>query len=446
MALTLRVLSGPAAGHVHTLAGPGTAMIGRSSRCGLMLPSGADGDLRVSHTHALVEYNPPTCRVYDLNSRNGTKVDDGPVSVVAELAAACVLTVGNTRIAVELTPTADDTGTFIPAVADTFDAKTVLPQRRPDPPPRPAPVPPSKRRLCRACKRVLPLPGGVLCGGCEAAADALPQVVPGYRLVKELGRGGMGVVYLAVREADSTRVAVKTILAAETATPAQVAKFLREADIVRQLRHPYIARFRDSGVVAGGAFLAMDYVHGLDLRKVIARVGPLSVPNAVRAARQALSGLAYAHAKGFIHRDVKPSNLLLGVKPQSITLLDFGLARAYDESRMSGMSLPGEVGGTAGFLAPEQIVAYREAKPAADQYSLAATLYYLLSDKYPYDTRGRLEAVLARILAEDPIPLATRRADIPVRLAAVIHKAMSRDPADRFASAADFRAALEPFA
>ncbi len=440
MPLTLRVLTGPAAGTAHTLAGPGTVLVGRSARCGLMLPSGPTGDLRVSHAHALVEYNPPACRVYDVASRNGTRVN-GTVTAAADLKDGDVLTVGATKIQAEVRSADPQTAEHLPRPESVFAAATVRPQRPA------APSTPTKRAACAACRKAAPVRGAVMCAGCESSAGALDQTVPGYRLVKEIGRGGMGVVYLAVRAADGRRVAIKTVLAPSSASPAQLAKFLRETAILRELRHPHIVRYRDGGVSADGAYLALDYVHGLDLRQVLKRWGPMKVPNAVRAVRHALSGLEHAHRHGYVHRDLKPSNLMLEVKAkgQAVKITDFGLARAYHASQLSGLTLVGEVGGTPCFLPPEQILDFRGAEPAADQYAMGATLYNLLTGTFPYDTTGTVAAVLARILDEDPVPLLDRCPDLPRPLAAIVHRAMSYAAADRYRSVEEFRAALEPF-
>ena len=219
MALTLRVLSGPATGLAHQLAGPGTVLVGRSSRCGLMLPSGAAGDLRVSHTHALVEYNPPACRVYDLASRNGLRVN-GVEATAGDLKSGDVLTVGATRIQVELPAAESETVAYQPAGEDdVFAAPTVRPGTRS---PRPS-APPKSSSLCVACRRTAPQAGAVMCGGCSLAAGQLDQPIPGYRLVREIGRGGMGVVYLAVRADGARRVAVNTILTPDAVHPSQLA-------------------------------------------------------------------------------------------------------------------------------------------------------------------------------------------------------------------------------
>src|SRR5205085_2019068 len=163
-----------------------------------------------------------------------------------------------------------------------------------------------------------------------AAADptGLP-VVPGHRLMRELGRGGMGVVYLAVREADGAEVAVKTVAPAGTVTRRNIDRFLREASILKRLDHPNVVRFREIGAANGLLFFTMDYIRGTDAGRVLAARGPWSVRSAVRTAREVLKALAFAHGSGFVHRDVKPSNILLRTGPRgaAVKLADFGLAR-----------------------------------------------------------------------------------------------------------------------
>jgi serine/threonine-protein kinase len=163
---------------------------------------------------------------------------------------------------------------------------------------------------------------------------------------------------------------------------------------------------------------------------------------------QALAGLAHAHAAGFVHRDVKPQNLLVGRGRGSrvVKVADFGLARAFETSGLSGLTLHGEVGGTPAFMAPEQVTHYREVRPAADQYSAAATLYYLLTGKYAFEFPQDVGARLVVVLTDTPVPIRARRPDLPAGLADAVHKAMARDPADRYPDVITFRSALLPFA
>ena len=242
-------------------------------------------------------------------------------------------------------------------------------------------------------------------------------------------------------------MALKVITPAMAGTRAQLERFLREVSILHGLDHPNVVAFRDVGAAAGRLYFAMEYVSGRDAERLLKEDGPLPVPRAVALVCQVLAGLAYAHARGFVHRDVKPSNVLVaeanGV--EAVKLADFGLARVYQASQLSGLTLTGDVGGTPAFMPPEQITAYREAKPPADQYAAAATLYNLLTGEYVYDLPARGPLRYAKILNKPPVPILSRRPDLPPALAAVIHRGLARDPARRFPGVAEFRKALEPF-
>jgi serine/threonine-protein kinase len=201
--------------------------------------------------------------------------------------------------------------------------------------------------------------------------------------------------------------------------------------------------------VAGGRiYLAMELVDGPDAARVLRDRGPFAPAVAVRVACQALDGLAHAHAKGFVHRDVKPANVRVGgpAGRRVVKVADFGLARAYDECKLSGLTMQGEVGGTPAFMAPEQVTHYRDVRPAADQYAAAATLYNLLTGAYPHDLPKAVGKQFAAIVNGTPVPIRRRRPDLPPGLAAVVHRALEREPADRFPDVTAFRTALLPFA
>jgi serine/threonine-protein kinase len=260
----------------------------------------------------------------------------------------------------------------------------------------------------------------------------------------------MGVVYLAVSVAERALVALKVITPAGPVSRVQVKRFLREADILRELDHPHIVAFRGMGESNGLLFFAMDYVRGIDGARLLARHGPLPVGRAVGLVCQLLEGLEYAHARQFVHRDIKPANLLVTEAAASagpfVKLADFGLARVYQSSQISGLTMTGTPGGTVAFMPPEQVTQFREARPPADQYSAAATLYNLLTDQYLYDFSGRVEHHLALILQKAPTPIRERRPDLPAKLATVIHHALAREPKDRFPDVKRLRQALLPFA
>jgi serine/threonine-protein kinase len=421
-ALKLTVTEGPHKGQTATFVGHDVFLVGRSKQAALSLPE----DKRASRNHFVLECNLPDCRLTDLGSRHGTFVNGERVPT-ADLHDGDVVTLGQTMLVVSMLAPAggaaeEDRETTVTASAaptpQWMDLPTVAPASSPT---GPAPA---------------------------APGAGLPRVA-GYRVERELGRGGMGVVYLAVKEADGSRVALKTIIPAAAISPRQTQIFLREVEILSQLDHPNIVRFRDRGEANGLPFLVMDYVEGTDARKVLRQDGPLPVRRAVSLVGQLLRGLKYAHDKGIVHRDIKPANLLIATEngAELVKIADFGLSRIYQESRMSGLTIKGDVGGTIHFMPPEQITQFRQVKPAADQYSAAATLYNLLTDRFLFDAgQETIDKAMGRVLQEQPVPVRDRRPDIPEGPAAAIHRALAKDPKDRFPDVEAFRAALAPFA
>jgi len=403
MEVTLTVVKGPHAGARFAFSGHDTFLVGRSQTAHFRL---ALKDNAFSRYHFLVEVNPPRCRIMDMASTNGTFVN-GQRVVMADLEHGDTIRGGRTVMDV------------------TIDAEGEPPGQD---------------------------------GSNDSIADSLtsrsgevPIAVPGYAIEQRLGEGGMGVVYLARKEATGEPVALKVIAPGALRTDEIIARFLREASILRKLRHRNIVRFREMGYAAGLLYFVMDYVLGLDASEYVKRLGPRPVAEAVAIACQSLDGLAYAHAHGIVHRDITPRNLLIQQDgrndgPGLVKLADFGLARLYFESTMSGLTLLGQQGmGTLGFMAPEQITEFRRSRPPADQYAVAACLYFLLTGQKPYDFPATLQSRLVMVLQEDPIPILRHRADLPGPLAAVIHRGLARDPAARFPDVRAFRKALSIF-
>jgi serine/threonine-protein kinase len=401
--LTLTVIEGPQAGRVFTIHGHDTFLVGRSRNAHFQLSA---RDRYFSRIHFMVEVNLPFCRLTDMGSHNGTFVNGRRVDTI-DLHDGDQIKAGHTILAVALT---------MPPV------EPALPQTPVEPSSVAAPHSPDEEHT-------------------------LP-VIPGYTLVRELGRGAMGVLYEAVRQADGSRVAVKTIVPAVATTSVVVDRFLREARILCQLDHPRIVAFRDMGEADKVLFFAMDYIVGTDAEKMLQQHGPLPVRVAVRLICQVLEALAYAHAHGFMHRDIKPANILIAEEEgkKIVKVADFGLARVYSASQMSGLTMQGEVAGTYAFMPPEQVSDFRSALPAADQYATAATLYNLLTNRYLYDFPPTGTASLLMILTKEPLSIGRRRPELPTRLGAVIHRALSRESKDRFPDVSAFRRALLPFA
>jgi serine/threonine-protein kinase len=227
-----------------------------------------------------------------------------------------------------------------------------------------------------------------------------------------------------------------------------VERFLREAKILEKLDHPHIVRFRTMGQAKESFYFVMDYVQGTDAEKLRLIEGPLAIGLAVRLGCQMLDALAYAHGLGFVHRDIKPANLLIKEADggETVQVTDFGLARVYQESNLSGLTVTGDWSGTVGFMPPEQITHFRNVQPATDQYAAAATLYTLLTNAFIYDFPAQLARQLTMVLNEEPVPITARRADIPKGLAKAIHRALERDPAKRFPDVRALAKALQPFA
>ena len=274
-----------------------------------------------------------------------------------------------------------------------------------------------------------------------------------YRVVAKLSRGGMGTVYKAVHTKLNRVVAIKVLPASRTKDAASIARFEREMEAIGGLSHRNIVAATDAGEVDGMHYLVMEYVDGLDLSTLVRRVGPLAPADACEIIRQAAVGLKEAHDHGIVHRDVKPSNLILADAEQEdaepvVKVLDFGLARlAPRHARVDELTDSGQIMGTLKYMAPEQCSGSRDVDIRADIYSLGATLYRLLSGEPPFSS-DRFDSPLTLIAAlgnELPVPLATRRSDLPVKLVAIVERMMAKDPDERFATPDEVINALTPW-
>jgi serine/threonine-protein kinase len=253
----------------------------------------------------------------------------------------------------------------------------------------------------------------------------------------------MGIVYKARRLSDGQTMAIKTILPALAPNPETAARFQREMKILQGLTHPHIVRFHESGVLGGHLYFVMEYVEGISAASLVKQQGPLEPGRVVELGCQLLEALAHAHAKGVVHRDVKPGNVLLSSQDgrDFLALADFGLARAYQASALSGLTISGQPGGTPAFMPPEQVRHFRSAQPASDQYAAAATLYYLLTGQHVYERVNSMMEFLACILKDEPIPLRTPASHppLPGRLGPILRRALSRDPGHRYPDALALR-------
>ena len=274
-------------------------------------------------------------------------------------------------------------------------------------------------------------------------ADAKGLVLESYLLLDRLGEGGMGQVFKA-RNKFGKVVALKLIRKDLLANPTVLGRFRREIEATAQFDHPNIIRAYDAGETDAGMFIVMEYVEGADLNRLVREHGPLPPVEACDCIRQAALGLQHAHAKGLIHRDVKPGNLLRATKDHVVKLLDLGLARLQDqaEGMLSAGDRPaltqlGVIVGTIDFLAPEQARDSRRVDARADLYSLGCTFCYLLTGRPPFPGGTPTEKLFKHSL--EPPPLLPQ---MPPRVVAVLHRLLAKKPEDRYQTAAQVAAAL----
>jgi eukaryotic-like serine/threonine-protein kinase len=259
-----------------------------------------------------------------------------------------------------------------------------------------------------------------------------------YQLERELGAGGMATVYLAHDGRHGRSVALK-LLRPELAAVIGAERFLAEIRTTANLQHPHILPLFDSGEVDGFLFYVMPFVEGESLRDRLNREKQLPVGEAVRIAGEVASALDYAHRHGVIHRDIKPENILL--HDGQALVADFGIALAASKAGSTRMTETGMSLGTPHYMSPEQAMGEREIGPRSDVYALGAVTYEMLAGDPPF-LGSTAQAIVAKVITEKPPPLTAARDTVPSAVAAAVHQALAKLPADRFASAAEFAAAL----
>jgi serine/threonine protein kinase/formylglycine-generating enzyme required for sulfatase activity len=291
---------------------------------------------------------------------------------------------------------------------------------------------------------------GTTVSGAELPKAAAPPNVPPelaqhakFRIVREVGRGGMGVIYLAQHLVLDKPVALKVINPSFLDHPSVLARFHAEVKAAGKLDHPNIARALDADQAGNLHFLVLEYVEGITLAQLLRQRGPLPVADACRYIHQAALGLQHAFEQGMTHRDVKPHNLM--VTPQGhVKVMDFGLARLRQRQDGLGLTQTGAFMGTPAFVAPEQATDARQADTRSDVYSLGCTLYALLAGRPPFTEDSAVLLVMAHI-EKEPRPLHELRPDVPEALAAVVARMMAKDPARRYQTPLDVVYALAPF-
>ena len=395
-----------------------TFLLGRMSDCHFCVT----GDSQVSRHHFLLEACPPMASLRDLGSMNGTHIngkkcggrekgetpEQGALSQYPSIVLkdGDTIKVGQSTIQVRLEGSPHEA--LVQAALGEADISRLSPE--------------AMRQL--------------IFGSPDKELFSLAD----YSILRELGRGGCGAVYLASAKSGGDPVALKLMLSRAQADPRAIEQFKREMQVISGLQHPNIVRFLDSGSDQGTFFFVMEYCDGGSLADVAkARGGTIPLDELIPWALQSLEGLAAAHSKGFVHRDIKPHNILLHRNRAKIS--DFGLAKNFQKAGLSGMSITGNYGGTPVFMPPEQITNFKYVKPVSDVWSFAASLYQLLTGKFPYRFDPKRDPIDI-ILNESPVAIRERMPQLEKKIATVIDKALVRNPKDRYADAGKLLAAI----
>ncbi|MDT4954355.1 MAG: eukaryotic-like serine/threonine-protein kinase [Acidobacteriota bacterium] len=429
MQVTLRVLSGPHAGRSFIFDQHDTFLIGRSDTAHLCLPE----DRFFSRNHCLLEIAPPRCFLRDLGSTNGTYVNGQKVQE-AYLRNGDRIQGGQTVLAVEVSADQPTQHAGHVELLPTQPSIVIV--------------------ECLNCGARDQAEAATpdehltfLCEDCRAELRRRPQPIPGYDMVRVLGRGGMGCVMLARHQQTGETVAIKTLLPEVAVSDQALRRFMREIDVAAALQHPHIVRFIDRGTNKGVVYLVTEFIEGPDAAKLAdARGGRLPYQEAVKIISQSLAALEYAHSQGYIHRDIKDQNILVsGTWPDyQSKLTDFGLAKSFTQTGMSGVTMAGDVAGTFAYMPPEQIRDFRNVRPTSDIYAMGMTAYSLLTGAIALDISPRANvAETVKAIFEKPIiPIRHRVPEIPDSVAQVIERAVAKEPQQRWSSAEAMRVAL----
>ncbi len=501
--VTLEVIQGKLQAQEFVFGERTTCIVGRAKDCQPRLPNDADHK-DISRHHCLLDINPPDVRVRDFGSLNGTSVNGETIGqrekgMTPEEGARLKLPEYDLKDGdtIELGDTTFQVHVFVPVVCAECDRE--IPEERKsqcermpgvyqcetchekaDATQRREPLR-NKARVCAQCGRDVSREmsanrhGDFICAKCqtdpfqvlkhllELAQSGGQEVlaIRGYKVLKELGKGGMGAVYLARHEKSGEQVALKVMLPKVGVSAQARERFLREVENTRALRHPNVAQLRDAGCSQGTFFFTLEYCDGGSVDKLLVqRGGSLSIADAVGIVLQALAGLEYAHqvevprvkladgsyssGRGLVHRDLKPHNLFLsGSGTGRIAKIgDFGLAKAFDLAGMTGQSCTGTAAGTPVFMPRQQVVNFKYARPDVDVWATAASLYYMLTGAVPRDF-ARGEDPWRVVLQTSAVPIRQRDPKIPKRLAEVIDLALVDQPEIHFKTAVELRRALE---
>lgn len=484
----LEVIQGKMKGRQFAFAEYDRFLFGRMPDCHACLPD----DDQISRHHFILEVNPPDACLRDLGSLNGTHVnkvkyggreksetpEQGAQRPHPEVALkdGDEIVAGQTvlRMRVEVAPICCECSASIPdsdrdkfawiggtliceMCKEKLQAQAARPKAR-------EPVGCQKcgkdvskeigygRKgdyLCQACQKQAEVDPLQLLGEMLRQAGALPASdmsvrIPGYEVERKLRVGGFGAIYLATRKENREKVAIKVMLSKVAVDKRSREAFLREIEHLKALQHEHIVPLIESGSAGTGFYFIMPFCDAGSVGDLM-RVsdGKLAISVAGPIMLQALAGLAFAHKNGYVHRDLKPDNLLLvGTGRQRITkVADFGLAKNFENAGFSGHTVTGSYAGTPSFMPREQVINYRYVKPVSDVWSMGATLYNMLTGHIPRDFPRGSDPIHI-ILQERLVPVLKRDPGLPRKVAEVIDRSLANDVKERYQDAEQMRAAL----
>lgn len=446
MRVILDAIQGPRKGRSFIFDRHDTFIVGRSRSVHCSVPE----DSALSRDHFLLEVNPPFCELRDLGSTNGTFVNERRVRDRIRLKPGDRILAGSSVFGVRMEGIPEvQVAQMTPWPGGGTTEYVALG-------PNGLPI------TCAGCSTYAPPTIEIahdgepdstdailwLCDQCRAALSETPQTVPHYTTLREIGRGSMGVVYLARHNVTGRSVALKHIIPESAAAQSAIDRFLREMSVVSQLKHPHIIEWLEQGTYRGQFWFAMEYADGANLESLaVEAAGRYPIFQACRMACHVLRGLEHAHSLGFIHRDIKPENILISRSSAGLSakISDFGLAKNYRGLGLSGLTFSGEMRGTVPFMPPEQMLDFKTVTPSADLYATAATLYYLITSSFIYDKVDDGGDLVRMLLEEPTVPIQRRRPEVPTGLARVLEKCLARAPEDRYPNAQAMREALLAF-
>jgi serine/threonine-protein kinase len=426
MKITLKVIAGPHTGREFAFDRPDTFLIGRTPKAHFSLPD----DRYFSRHHCLIEIVPPQCFLRDLGSTNGTFVNGKQVHS-SYLRNGDRIQGGATVLQVESLAAG-------PAEERSSDQSQIS----------------EITAQCLNCGLLSKTEGAIdegklsfICESCRAKLKNAPQPVPGYEMIRLLGQGGMGTVMLAREIKTGRMVAIKTLLPETAVSEQSMQRFLREIKVASSLEHPNIAGYIEHGSHRGVIYLVSEFVDGSDASRLVKmRGGKLNYREVGKITEQILAALEYAHRREFVHRDIKDQNILVtGNYPAlKAKLTDFGLAKSFRQTGLSGVTMAGDVAGTIAYMPPEQIRDFRNVQPVSDIYSMGMTAYSLLTGRHALSLSPKAGiAETIKAIFERPFePIVTHVADVPQKFAEVIEKALAKEPVKRWSSAGEMRAAV----